>query len=250
MKSYQAADKRLTGRTPMRRKIGNNTWLERRGDDIAVRLHDTDIVVYHPDGSITLDTGGWFTVTTKARMNEHTEFGVSSVRGEWQVAVRNPAHHPVPWPSDAEPEPYWLEPVPFHNGMTWHGDHWTGVPEPDEIEAERAARKKLTREINAFIKSITPERITHAWENPGGDCLMCRLEPGVGGTDHLATHVEEDYFHASLAYQAIKAANFNNPEFIMQMIYADAQYGRVSDTLTSSLRKYLKRNLIEGVAVR
>jgi len=246
MKSYQAADERLTGRTPMRRKIGNNTWLKRRGDDIAVRLHDTDVVVYHPDGSITLDTGGWFTVTTKARMNEHSPFGVSSVRGEWQVALRNPAYYANPWPADAVPEPYWGLTVPFHNGMTWHGDHWTGVPEPDEIEAERAARKKLTGEINAFVKSITPEQITEAWTNTGGDCFICR----VGETSCLLDHVDEHYFHAHLALRAIEAAKFTNPEFIMQMIYADAQYGRVSDTLTRSLRKYLKRNLIEGVAVQ
>jgi hypothetical protein len=80
MQSYQEADEQLTGRCHKRRKIANNTWLERRStnfdsdiedpdDEIAVRLHNTDVVTFRRDGAITLNTGGWFTVTTKERIN-------------------------------------------------------------------------------------------------------------------------------------------------------------------------------------
>ncbi len=55
------------------RPIANNTRLEMRGntygDDIAVRLHGTDVVTYHADGTITLNTGGYWTVTTRDRIN-------------------------------------------------------------------------------------------------------------------------------------------------------------------------------------
>ena len=58
------------GRSKVSRPIENNTRIEQRGEDYAVRLHETDVVTFHMDGSVTLDSGGWLTVTTKARMNE------------------------------------------------------------------------------------------------------------------------------------------------------------------------------------
>jgi hypothetical protein len=51
------------------RKIGNNTYLIRRADGIAVRLHSTDVVTFHSDNTITLNSGGYRTYTTKDRMN-------------------------------------------------------------------------------------------------------------------------------------------------------------------------------------
>ena len=50
------------------RRIGNNTWLHRLEDgNVAMLLHDTDIVIWTADG-ISLDSGGWKTPTTKDRM--------------------------------------------------------------------------------------------------------------------------------------------------------------------------------------
>lgn len=70
MTQYAQADKLLTGRNHESRKVGNNTYLQRRGDDIAVMLHATDIVTFHPDGTFTLNTGGWHTPTTLDRLRE------------------------------------------------------------------------------------------------------------------------------------------------------------------------------------
>jgi hypothetical protein len=57
-------------RSCTRRPVENNTTIIRRDNgDLAVRLHDTDVVTYHADDSVTLDSGGWLTVTTKDRMN-------------------------------------------------------------------------------------------------------------------------------------------------------------------------------------
>lgn len=38
----------------------------------AIRYHDTDIVVLHADGSVTLAHGGWASVTTVRHLNEYT----------------------------------------------------------------------------------------------------------------------------------------------------------------------------------
>lgn len=70
--NYQQAIAYLQGgRDKESRPFGNNTRLERRADGIAVRLHATDVVTLLPDGGVRLNSGGWRTVTTKARMNDH-----------------------------------------------------------------------------------------------------------------------------------------------------------------------------------
>lgn len=253
MQSYTEADTVLTGRCHERRKIANNTWLERRpandgieddDDEIAVRLHDTDVVTYRRDGAISLNTGGWFTVTTKARMNTFSPFGVSSNRGEWQVALRNPDYDSSRYnPAN----PYWGLTVPYRDHMTWHNGNWHGIPTPDEILDERARRKAIRNEINAFIKSITPDDIVRQFNHPQGDCFMCRFD----SDDCLADHVEERYFHLALARRAITDRGYRMPDFILSMILSDAvNYNRVSRHLTDALRKYLNRHLLEGVATR
>ena len=50
------------------KKIANNTYLTR--DDlgnICIYLHRTPIITMHPDGTATLDSGGYRTATTKER---------------------------------------------------------------------------------------------------------------------------------------------------------------------------------------
>ena len=71
--------------------LGNNTRLVKRGhpkgDLYAVKLHLTDVVTYHPDGTIDLSTGGWETDVTKRRINQHTPRNISITQdgGQWYL---------------------------------------------------------------------------------------------------------------------------------------------------------------------
>jgi hypothetical protein len=70
-----------------------------------VRYHDT-VVVAFDEVSVTLDSGGWRTATTKNRMNQAANqydlgYGVYQERGEWFVVV------------DRD----WDNPIPFEDGM-------------------------------------------------------------------------------------------------------------------------------------
>ena len=54
------------------KKLLNHTYAVRRENGrIAVRLHNTDVVTFDPNGDVMIDTGGWKTVTTKSRMNQY-----------------------------------------------------------------------------------------------------------------------------------------------------------------------------------
>lgn len=82
------------------RKIGNNTYLERRYFDshepIAVRLHNTDIVIFHDNGVAALYSGGWQTVTTKDRLNKVLRpLGVGIVQRNHVWTVHGEYHEPV-----------------------------------------------------------------------------------------------------------------------------------------------------------
>jgi hypothetical protein len=52
--------------------IGNNTTAERGGAVIVVRLHGHPIVTLHPSGGVELSDCGWWTVTTRDRLNSFT----------------------------------------------------------------------------------------------------------------------------------------------------------------------------------
>ena len=72
------------------RKLKNNTYLLRRGDDIAVRLHETDILTFTPAGDTVYDCHGWRSATTTERLND---FGAPGIviwqeKGQWFVGKR------------------------------------------------------------------------------------------------------------------------------------------------------------------
>jgi hypothetical protein len=89
IRSYQQARELLNLRKSQGRnyaKLHHNVYLEPRANDyIAVKYHNTDIVVYHPDGKIELHCGGWRTATTKRNINAYSPFSVWQEKGVWYV---------------------------------------------------------------------------------------------------------------------------------------------------------------------
>lgn len=67
-----------------KRKLGNNTYLVRIAGGYGIRLHSTIVVFFRPDYTV-LNSGGWRTVTTKARMNEFSGFSVYQEKFVWYV---------------------------------------------------------------------------------------------------------------------------------------------------------------------
>ena len=75
-------------RNATRRKVGNNTYAEILQDNsVAITLHSTDVVTIHEDGTYTLRTGGWQTVTTKDRINQYSPVRVYQRKYEWFVKI-------------------------------------------------------------------------------------------------------------------------------------------------------------------
>jgi hypothetical protein len=75
--------------------IGHSTLEYTRTDGVRViRFHRTDVAFHNPDGSVTVTTGGFETVTTKRRINENLPHGsIYSERGTlffWSRGKRCP----------------------------------------------------------------------------------------------------------------------------------------------------------------
>ena len=81
------------GRSKIDRPIGGSrtkrAYLDGNGN-IRLRLHYTDVVTLHPDGTETINTGGWDTVTTKRFLSEHSRARVWSESYQLFVRVADP----------------------------------------------------------------------------------------------------------------------------------------------------------------
>ena len=76
----------------MQRLGKSNTVVLRIGGKTRVILHETEVVKFDTE-SIWLDSGGWETVTTKARMNQASNefnlgYGVYQKDYQWYVDFR------------------------------------------------------------------------------------------------------------------------------------------------------------------
>jgi hypothetical protein len=212
---------------------GNNTLrFETAAGAVCFKLHKTVVVTCHRDGRVTLNSGGWRTVTTKARMNQHARpYRVASDRGVWTVYGEGKS-------------------VPYFDGITL----------PDAFEstgkAERAAKSERAKraKVAAFVKSSL--KLGEAVPAPnGGDCWICLFgmdggpgaSPGAfsasntaGNPDPascIAEHVKDRYMHGSLVVRACRAAGWT--DFRIGLALSKP----VGADLQRTVRRFLHRSL-------
>ena len=174
-----------------KRKLANNTYLNCNEDGtFGVRLHTTEIVTYQENGDITLNSGGWRTVTTKARINDFVDWYLYQDAGVWYVCHGNNRGTAYA----------------YADGMTLHPDGTvTGEGEdPNEQKKTRKQCRKFAKDyMVAFFQGKVPA--------PGnGDCWGCLMRAEDGSYplgenfDHIQEHFKEFYFVPVLLYRAIE----------------------------------------------
>ena len=71
--------------------VKNNTieyWKE--DGSRVIRLHHTDILTFNPDNTITFNTDGWETISTKSRMNEYqNKVNIYQKNHKWYVSTKD-----------------------------------------------------------------------------------------------------------------------------------------------------------------
>lgn len=92
---YSRLENILNGR--LRRTIATATVVSRRVGRAVVRYHATDVVVASTGGTVTLNSGGWRTATTKRRINSFLPAGWSLYQRRHEWFLRSPAGGEVPF---------------------------------------------------------------------------------------------------------------------------------------------------------
>jgi len=250
--NYQEAVGRLNKpRNQEQKKVANNTVLYWTEDQcIMLRLHATNIIVYYPDGTMVLSSGGWKTGTTKDRLNDYLPNG-------WQVIQRAKVWYLVnrQW-SDGDGWKIIVE-HPFADGMTIHPDG-TVTGAASKTKVKRA--EQLDRMINRYSKTFVEQLAAGEVKPPShGDCWYCamRSQNGLplgeetGRTDHLDAHLKERYYVPSLLRRAVEVSGASiaardyltalwhgaSPEEVDRLYFADI----AKDQLRRALRVYLRR---------
>jgi len=201
---YITADEKLQGRNKLSRKVGNNTHLVRHsgvpGDSIHLKLHDTYIITWYADGRIELNTGGWFTVTTKARINEFLSgYAISQERGVWYLEKHTDGPR------------YWTRLGVFADGLTIHADDAiTGMNPLDDAKEKNKLRRRVAMFAKHYMSAFQAGKVPAP---SNGDCWYCAMRTvdgniplgeKVSDKDHLMSHLDENYFVPSLLHRAFE----------------------------------------------
>ncbi len=225
------------------RKVNNNTWLVSLGTDFGghsvygIKLHDTVIVEYSASGAITLDSGGWRTLTTRNRMNDYTD----------GISVQQRKHI---WYVTAFGDQEYL----FRDGICITA---TGAVLNTMTKEQWDEELKLQKEINKYAQKFADAMPVELPSS--GDCWYCSMvEEGTGrpwgdlskDRDHLLSHIEEEYFVPSLALLALREAGYRDI-FILQLSnmfilpdYSPSSGSVHRDALKRALNKYLYKRLL------
>jgi len=232
------------GRNLNDRPIENNTRVQRRGEAIAIQLHNTDVVTFFMDGSVMLNSDGWLTVTTKDRMNKFLgdRGHVYSNRGKWFVTKSG-----------------WEGGVRYFDGIRIAADGTILNPPDPKLELRKAeAEAKMRKRIDTFLDGYMKELASGMPVPSGGDCWGCSMF-GDRDTSHLLDHLTERYYVPTMLINALKAKGYRDPGFIVAinmdqhllnegtMKLSPTAYGKGRD-LRAALGKYLRKRLIPTVA--
>ncbi len=219
------------GRFPNRgyRKVANNTVAIRRGDDIAIRLHVTDVLTFTRESDeVTFNDGGWVTVTTKDRMSAYGPNGwhISQTAGVWTLSGHGEFR-------------YW-------DGMTLdigRGDIVNARHAPNFHKIDRVngiTRKAIAR----YVRGLDDDVIETVLASDGaGDCFGCHF--GFSGNDHLFQHLDESYYMIHLIHNAYAARGYGDPTLVMRL---DGTHD--PKRLRETVGKYLRGQLLKKVATR
>lgn len=183
------------GRDPGFRKTEYETAVVLTEDgEPAIQLFGTIILVYHEDGSVTLNSGGYLTRTTKRRINDYQDVvQVYQDRNVWYV---NYGGYGWNIPEN--------ERTPFKDNMRVYPDGTTVYPgdEPDPVR-----KRELADAIVDYAHNYAEALVEGKVPAPdSGDCQKCKGFFGTkaSGGEHLLSHIKEGYYAPSLVREAFK----------------------------------------------
>lgn len=239
MFTYKELNTMLTGRNQQSKKADNNTYWQRRGDDIALMLHSTDVLTFKANGDIVLNSGGWHTPTTKDRIN----YGLSSIavisqtNGIWYLGIR------YEYKEDGDT-------YRFADNMVLHRNGKVSGAAKDDTKKDKATKAKI-KKFAALCASQLPI------DKPSGaDCWYCGMQTDSGESlgdamkdiDHIESHIKEGYVVPSLVYRALTDNKVGN--LIMAYAFKDTGINDYTGHTFELTQDYVKRAVYRYISKR
>ena len=207
----------------MSRLIGSSTlMLHYKDGRKAVRYHTTDIVT-EMNNVITLNSGGWKTVTTKEGINQ-----CRRMFGEFPAIIQR--NH------------QWF----VGEGIFYDGIQFKNWQQISPVQTDnKTERDKMLRKIKKYVDLITEDNLPIP---NNGDCWYClmttdkdkkTLGDAFGDTSHLISHMEEGYVVGSLLVNAMRESGWDDKRI-------STHYGmKWTDSFKKAVKKYLIKRLIK-----
>lgn len=199
----------------------NTLKIEYNNGNTAIRLHDTDIVTFSGD-KIILNSGGWRTSTTKDRINKFAPVYIHQTKGLWYIDNKL-----------------------FYDNCIVNNK---GELISKEVKVNENKIDKIKKQITKYVNLITKDNLPYP---DSGDCWDCLFRTKDGKTmgelsnsDHLQSHLKENYLHGSILVNAMREARYNDMQIGVhyQMKFVD--------TFKRALRRYLQKRLLSNIAVK
>ena len=220
-----------------------NTYLDKNDDgSFVVRLHNTQVIKFYPEKTV-LSSGGYRTVTTKARINEFSDFHIQQKNGTWFIGIGS--MHFTDYKVFADGLEFSLK------TRKWHG-----------IGENPKKTEKLRKKIKQFAKDFVVALFAGKVPKPGaGDCFYCGMvvvkphkDAGkslgeVAGGDHIISHIKEKYYVPSLCVNACKMFEVSKAAWwaLQELWEGKTASGCFADVgkrqIESSIRRYCYRQL-------
>jgi hypothetical protein len=183
--TYNGLNSFLNGKN--RKILAHNTIVFREGDTIKVQYHDS-VIACLDEQNVTLSNEGYFTPTTKERINwflSPYNYGIYQESGLWHVYKYGD---------------YGKSIGIFPGNCTYNivEDSFSG------LETSGNERKQAMKSIKAFCKDYMNALLDGKIESPSsGDCWYCFMT-FPDSWDHIESHIEESYYVPSLIVKAIQ----------------------------------------------
>ena len=210
--------------------IGNNTLrINYKDGSEAIRLHNTDIITFKGN-KIILNSGGWRTHTTKARINEYLPEGLNLFQQNniWYISRDN--NYNI------------KEAIVYYDNITFNKEGKL----ISKVKKDNTKKvNKLKRQITKFINLLDKDNIPIP---NNGDCWYCLLKEVntnkplsdiTKDNSHLRQHLKDGYLHGSLIVNSMLEAGYSQQQIGIHY------HMKLVDSMKRSLRKYLYKRLLQ-----
>lgn len=200
------------------KRAGRNTldWTDDMGVR-RIRLHQTDILTIQPRGGFTVDTGGWNTHTTRARLNEHLPKGwrVYTVKGTLYLCEINMG----------------MTQHPFRQTVTVNA---RGVVKPDVTPAAIAKAKKA---LDAYMKAWEAKGLPSAADSGGDPWVFTagKVDPYV-----MRDWMTSRYVFRKLYVLALQFSGFHESGVYYRLADTDRRGGKLDKRQIGTIRRYVR----------